>query len=104
MDSLVQLGQYLLAGIAFLIVITVLVAVHELGHYWAAKAFGMKVDAFAVMMGGIRTSDLSKRLKEPLAPAWRVTVSALIAVAMVAIGGSRWSRSVASKDFRSSRP
>lgn len=87
MDSLVQLGQYLLAGIAFLIVITVLVAVHELGHYWAAKAFGMKVDAFAVMMGGIRSTDLRDRLPGPLAPAWSVAVTAVAAVAMVAVGG-----------------
>lgn len=43
----------------FLLVITVIVAVHELGHYLAARMSGMHVEAFAVMMGGVRRTDLS---------------------------------------------
>ena len=44
----------------FLLVITVIVAVHELGHYLAARMSGMHVEAFAVMMGGVRRTDLSE--------------------------------------------
>ena len=36
---------------AFLIVILVLVAVHELGHYWAARACGVRVLRFAIGFG-----------------------------------------------------
>jgi hypothetical protein len=54
----------------FLIIITVLVAVHELGHYLFARWCGMHVDAFAVMMGGVRRTDLTPHLKSPLKPAW----------------------------------
>lgn len=44
----------------FLLVITVIVAVHELGHYLAARMSGMHVEAFAVMMGGVRRTDLGE--------------------------------------------
>ncbi len=37
--------------IVLLIVLGVLVFIHELGHYWAAKAFGVWVHRFAVGMG-----------------------------------------------------
>ena len=37
--------------IAFLLVILVLVAVHELGHYWAARACGVRVLRFAIGFG-----------------------------------------------------
>ena len=36
---------------AFLVVILVLVAVHELGHYWAARACGVRVLRFAIGFG-----------------------------------------------------
>lgn len=35
----------------FLVVITLLVFVHELGHFLAAKYFGMRVDVFSIGMG-----------------------------------------------------
>lgn len=35
----------------FILVIGVLVLIHELGHYWAARAVGIKVEEFAVGMG-----------------------------------------------------
>ncbi len=57
-------------ALVFLIVITVLVFVHELGHYLAARLFGIKVDAFAVMMGGVRKTDLAGHLGKKLAPGW----------------------------------
>jgi len=37
--------------IIFLIVLAVLIFVHELGHFWAAKLFGIRVDAFAIGFG-----------------------------------------------------
>jgi len=43
--------QILIAIPAFLVVITVLVAVHEFGHYWVAKKFGIKVERFSIGFG-----------------------------------------------------
>lgn len=72
---------------AFLLVITILVAVHELGHYWVARLCGMKVDAFAVMMGGIRKTDLKPWLEKPLAPAWMPWSLALVGGLLMLFGG-----------------
>ncbi len=38
-------------AIPFLIVLTILVFVHELGHYWVARHFGVKVEAFSFGFG-----------------------------------------------------
>lgn len=62
-------------SVVFMLMITLLVAVHELGHYLAARMFGMKVNAFAVMVGGIRKTDLTAYLQKPLVPASRVAVA-----------------------------
>jgi len=37
--------------IVFLIVLGVLIFVHELGHFWAARLFGIRVDAFKIGFG-----------------------------------------------------
>lgn len=37
--------------IPFLLIITILVFVHEFGHYYYARKFGVKVDAFSIGMG-----------------------------------------------------
>src|SRR5271154_1127950 len=37
---------------AFLFYVTVVVFVHELGHFLVARAFGTKVDVFSVGFGG----------------------------------------------------
>lgn len=66
MQGIEQLRDYLVSGVVFLVMITVLVFVHELGHYWVAKMVGMKVDAFAVMVGGVRRTDLTKYLDKPI--------------------------------------
>ncbi|MBX7132859.1 MAG: site-2 protease family protein [Fimbriimonadaceae bacterium] len=87
MESLNLIGQYLLAGINFMLVLTVLVAVHEFGHYWVAKKCGMEVEAFAVMMGGLRKTDLSSRLANPLVPARWVWLIAFAAAAITVVGG-----------------
>lgn len=69
MDLLNAVAHGITVALAFLAVITVLVAFHELGHFWFARMFGMKVNAFAVMMGGVRKTDLKEHLKKPLVPA-----------------------------------
>lgn len=43
--------QFLISLLAFLVVITVLVAVHEFGHYWVAKRVGIKVERFSIGFG-----------------------------------------------------
>lgn len=88
MPILETLKQVLVTGSVFLLVITVLVFVHELGHFWAAKAFGMHVDAFAVMMGGLRKTDLRERLKKPLVSAWILYGIGLASVVLIAIAGA----------------
>ncbi|MCW5939084.1 MAG: site-2 protease family protein [Fimbriimonadaceae bacterium] len=70
----------------FLLIITVLVAVHELGHYLAARACGMHVEAFAVMMGGIRKTDLGPLLSRPMLPAKAVWAIGYIGLALAVIG------------------
>ncbi len=44
LDTLLTIGYFLL-GLSLLIVI------HELGHYWAARIFGIKVEEFALFFG-----------------------------------------------------
>lgn len=93
MEPLQQLAGYVQAGANFLVIITLLVAVHELGHYWIARLCGMKVDAFGVMMGGLRAADLSNLLERPLVSgrwvAAALGVSAGLAIAG-GLGGQPW--------------
>jgi regulator of sigma E protease len=37
--------------IPFLLVLTVVVTIHELGHYWAARSFGVAIDQFSIGFG-----------------------------------------------------
>ena len=46
-----MLTQLLISIPAFLLVITILVAVHEFGHYWVAKKVGIKVERFSIGFG-----------------------------------------------------
>jgi len=48
LDTFLNLFYYI---IPFIIVICVLVFVHELGHYLAARYFGVKVESFSIGMG-----------------------------------------------------
>ncbi len=85
MEALSTLGHFLLTLIVGLLVLTVLVFVHELGHYLVAKHYGMRVNAFAIFMGGVRKTDLYHWLERPLAPTkvvWGVFVASF-AAAMV---------------------
>ena len=43
--------NFILTLIIFILVISILVFVHELGHYFAAKKVGIKVEEFAIGMG-----------------------------------------------------
>ena len=45
------LGQVLTYIVPFLLVLTLVVTVHELGHYWVARAFGVKIDRFSIGFG-----------------------------------------------------
>ena len=45
------MGGVLFTVVILLVVLGILVFIHELGHYWAAKAFGVWVHRFAVGMG-----------------------------------------------------
>ena len=53
-----------------MLMLTIIVAAHELGHYLFARMFGMHVNAFAVMVGGVRKTDLKPYLRAPMAPRW----------------------------------
>lgn len=72
--------------VMLLVTLTVLVAVHELGHYLFARWSGMHVKAFAVMMGGIRRTDLAEHLPRPLAPALWVWIAGLVSFVVLSLG------------------
>ena len=36
---------------AFLLILTVLVFVHELGHYWVARRAGVRIEVFSIGFG-----------------------------------------------------
>ena len=46
--------------VPFLLILGVLVFVHELGHYWAARRAGMKVHEFAIGFGNVLWSTTRK--------------------------------------------
>ena len=45
------LAQVLMTVVPFLLVLTVIVTIHELGHFLVARYFGVKVDRFAIGFG-----------------------------------------------------
>ncbi|MFN3668542.1 MAG: M50 family metallopeptidase [Brevundimonas sp.] len=45
------LGQVLISIAAFLVVLTFIVTIHELGHFLVARAFGVKIDRFSIGFG-----------------------------------------------------
>ncbi|MEJ6787957.1 M50 family metallopeptidase [Brevundimonas sp. BR2-1] len=45
------LGQALLYIVPFLLVLTFIVTIHELGHFLVARAFGVKIDRFSIGFG-----------------------------------------------------
>lgn len=75
-------------AIQFMLVITVLVAVHELGHYLVARWVGMEVEAFAVMMGGVRKTDLRPYLDRAIIPAKTLWYGAGFGLLVMMVGTS----------------
>lgn len=85
--------DYAQTAVTFLAIITVLVGVHELGHFWFARMFGMHVDAFAIMMGGVRRTNLSEFVENKLVPAKVVAfIVAILAGVVAACGVFGWSQ------------
>jgi regulator of sigma E protease len=48
-----RLQGFLYTAIPFIVILGILVFIHELGHYWAARRAGMRVHEFAIGMGPI---------------------------------------------------
>ena len=48
MEFLASAASYI---ISFLLVLTVLVFVHELGHYWVARRCGVRIEIFSIGFG-----------------------------------------------------
>jgi len=61
------LGQALLYIVPFLLVLTFIVTIHELGHFLVARAFGVKIDRFSVGFGKTIVSRTDRRGTE-----WRL--------------------------------
>lgn len=61
------LGQALLYIVPFLLVLTFIVTIHELGHFLVARAFGVKVDRFSIGFGKTIVSRTDRRGTE-----WRI--------------------------------
>jgi regulator of sigma E protease len=61
------LGQTLLYIVPFLLVLTFIVTIHELGHFLVARAFGVKVDRFSIGFGKTIVSRTDRRGTE-----WRI--------------------------------
>lgn len=61
------LSQILLSIVSFLVVLTLIVTIHELGHFLVARAFGVKVDRFSLGFGKTLFSRTDKHGTE-----WRV--------------------------------
>jgi regulator of sigma E protease len=57
------LGQALLYIVPFLLVLTFIVTIHELGHFLVARAFRVKIDRFSVGFGKTINSYLAQGSK-----------------------------------------
>ncbi|SFS73245.1 M50 family metallopeptidase [Brevundimonas viscosa] len=55
------LGQALLYIVPFLLVLTFIVTIHELGHFLVARAFGVKIDRFSIGFGKALLSRVDRR-------------------------------------------
>jgi regulator of sigma E protease len=64
LDTLGGLASYI---VPFLLVLTTVVTIHELGHYWAARSFGVAIDQFSVGFGRAIAKWTDKRGVE-----WRI--------------------------------
>ena len=48
MDAILQIPHY---GLSFLLLLTILVFVHEFGHFWVARRNGVRVEVFSIGFG-----------------------------------------------------
>ncbi|BBK37333.1 zinc metalloprotease [Allostella sp. ATCC 35155] len=48
MDAILQIPHY---GLSFLVLLTILVFVHEFGHFWVARRNGVRVEVFSIGFG-----------------------------------------------------
>ena len=86
MTILLSILDMLKTAVVLMVVLTVLVAVHEYGHFIVARMFGMEVTHFAVMVGGVRRTDLRPYLSKPLAPSSLVWGIGSACLALVILG------------------
>ncbi len=87
MAALNSISTLILQGFVFVALLTVLVAAHELGHFLAARAFGMGVDAFAIFMGGVRATKLDDLVERPLASKRWVAIGWAASLLAAILGG-----------------
>ncbi|MCH8978404.1 MAG: site-2 protease family protein [Armatimonadetes bacterium] len=90
MEALSDLLHYAVTAVVIMAMLTVIVIAHELGHYLFARMFGMHVNAFAVMMGGVRKTDLREHLERPMAPAgsvWLIGAGTFVVMMAGALAG-----------------
>lgn len=50
-DILTHLPQLLFSAFAFILTISFLVAIHEYGHFWMARRFGVRIEKFSIGFG-----------------------------------------------------
>ncbi len=68
------LGSGALSILAFVFVISLVVVIHELGHYWAGRTFGVHAETFSIGFG-------------PTLGAWRDRAGTIWRVAALPLGG-----------------
>ncbi len=61
------IGSGILSLVAFATVISFVVVIHELGHYWAGRRFGVHAEAFSVGFGPVLI-----RWRDKLGTEWRI--------------------------------
>ncbi len=55
------MSGFLSGVLPILIIVSIIVTVHELGHYWVARLFGTRIDRFSVGFGSVLFSRTDKR-------------------------------------------
>ena len=82
------LHEILLSGVAFVLVMSLLVAAHELGHYLFARLFNMGVEEFAIGMGKKPWKYAERTYEIPVRPGEVAEAGDVISEAMGLEGGA----------------
>jgi regulator of sigma E protease len=90
-----HLPEYIWYGVVFLVLIAILVAAHELGHYLFARLFGMGVEEFSIGFGKKPIWTWGKRSYDIPLPAGDTTP---LGHTMIESGGSSLEGGVAMRD------